>query len=299
MSAFVNLLAIWTLVVGFSLQVGGQVPAHSQPQPGGEITVKLETQPSKAPGSSFLETLKAFAELAGVLAWPSVLGIFVITQRKVLGRLFESVIEVVRFSTRIKLGDMIDVEVDRSAKQAEQQQTPTREIPPVEVEAAGRVSRLVGQLDLPGLRTRMLAFAREYEATRSSMPPGPERTRAMNAIVAKMRTLAMACRPLVKEFTSSVDSPGIRLAGISILQLSPDLEYLDWLVQRMGTEQPFVLFHASIAILAAVRGYGSTHRDVLKAAVERALEKVRAFTPGPPDRNTVETLTRALSELGN
>jgi hypothetical protein len=292
LSAKLSVAALCVLFCITGLQAYGQ----GQPQGGGTLTVKLDTLGSQRGG--FVETAKAVADLASALAWPALFGILLITQRDALKRLFESLIEVVRFSTRIKLGDMIDLEVDRSAKQAGQQAAPTRDIPAVEVEAASRVDRLVGSTDLPGVRARMIAFAREYEGTRSSMAPGPPRTRAMNAVVAKMRTLAMAAKPLLAEFAESQDSPGMRLVAISILQLSPDLEYLDWLVKRMSSEQPFVFFQASVAILAIARSYGTTNRKEIAGAAERALKVVNSFGPGPPDRNTVDTLQLALSELG-
>jgi hypothetical protein len=209
-------------------------------------TVRVEIESQKQKESSLADTLKAAAELLGVLLWPSVFVTLLVTQRKPLTRLLDSVVELVTSSTHIKLGDFIDVEVNRSALQAEQNDSPAREVPAEEAEAAARVSRLVGESELPGVRERMLEFAREYEATRSNMKPGPERTRAMNAIVAKMRTLAIAARPLLREFATAGHSPGISLVALSILQLRPNLEYVPWLVDCMSAEQAFVLFHASL-----------------------------------------------------
>lgn len=74
----------------------------------------------------------------------------------------------------------------------------------------------------------MLGLAREYETTRASMPPGDQRTRRMEVIVTKMRTLGLAAYPYVSEFSRS-SSPGERLAAIAILQTSPDPQYWEWL----------------------------------------------------------------------
>jgi hypothetical protein len=64
----------------------------------------------------------------------------------------------------------------------------------------------------------------------------------------------------------------------------------------MKTEQPFVFYQASNALLSAVRAYGSTHGTQLKAAPNQALQSVNSFH-GKPDVNTVETLELAIGEL--
>jgi hypothetical protein len=192
---------------------------------------------------------------------------------------------------------MIDVEIDRSAKSAAGRDTTKPEPTVQEIEAAARVSRIAESADLSDIRARLLEFAREYEATRSNMKPGPERTRAMNGIVAKMRTISMAATPLLGELANDQTSPGKRLAALAILQLSPDVNYLKWLVERMTVEQPFVFFHASLAILAMVRRYGTQAQDELMKAIKQSLDSVQSFSGGPPDRNTIEVLRTAQSEL--
>lgn len=187
--------------------------------------------------------------------------------------------------------------MDRSAKQAVQNPSLEREVPLEEREAATRVDKLIGDSELDVVRQRMLEFAREYEATRANLKPGPERTSAMNAIVAKMRTLAIAARPCLDEFVKADDSAGTRLAAITILQLSPSLDHVSWLAGRMTEEQPFVFYHASLALLASVRAFGARDLERLKSSIEQCLKEVKSFRDGPPDRNTIEVLTQALSEL--
>jgi len=260
------------------------------------ITLRLET-PSTGSKCAFVETLKASTEFLAAVAWPGAFLTLIITQRKQISRLFDALLNVVQSSTRIKLGELIDLEVDRSVRQAEQRPTPSREVSNEELEAASRVGRIVSTTELPAIRARLLEAAHEYEATRANLPPGPARTRAMNAVVAKMRTLAIAGKPLLKEFTAASDSSGMRLAATAILQLSPDLNYVGWLAERMKTEQPFVFFHASLALLATARSYGSTAAKQLRPALERALEAVMSFEGGVPDANTVEVLKAGLREL--
>lgn len=266
-----------------SAQTPAQQPQRSGPASDRSLTVRLEAPKAEGQQSSVVEIMKAIAELFGALAWPTVLALLLVTQRKALSRLLEALVAIVQSSSRIKFGDLIDVEVDRTARDAERQPSPSREVPTEELEAASRLGRVVTEAELPTVREKMLEFAREYEATRSNMKPGPERTRVMNSIVAKMRTLAIAATPLLAEFATRRDSPGARLAAITILQLSPKLEYLGWLVDRMRNEQPFVFFHASVALLAMTRRFGTVAGNDLRTAIEQSLKTVGSFTGGPPE----------------
>jgi hypothetical protein len=193
---------------------------------------------------------------------------------------------------------MIDVEINRNARAAETRETPSVEATSMEIEAAAKVGRMTEFSDLSTIRAGKLEFAREYEATRSNMKPGADRTRAMNAIVAKMRTLAIPAVPLLHEFADDRNSPGKRLAALAILELSPDLSYLKWIVERMGSEQPFLLFHASLALLAMVRYYGAPSRKDLEPALKHSLEIVESFRGGTPGRNTNRRVAYSTSGIG-
>ncbi len=146
------------------------------------------------------------------------------------------------------------------------------------------------------IKTRMLAFAQEYETIRASMRPGSDRTRAMNGVVAKMRTLAFAADLFLDEFMAASNSPGARLAAVCILQMKPEMRAVPWLVERMRVEQPFVFFHASVALLNAVRRFGAAERATLSAALAAALQQVQSFGE-KADANTIRSLTLAQSEL--
>ena len=261
------------------------------------LTIKVEAPPQRPQFTTFGEYIGAASELLRAVAWPFVFVVLVLTQRRPLGSFLEAVVELLQHSNHIKLGDMIDVEVSRNAKEAAARETPADEATPSEIEAAARVGRMAEPSDLPTIRARILEYAREYEATRSSMKSGPSRTQAMNAVVAKMRTLGIAAEPLLRELTNDKLSPGKRLAALAILQLAPDLGQVDWIVERMGQEQPFLLFHASLALLSMVRSFGVQSRNVLEPALRRSLELVRSFSGGHPDHNTVETLQLAMNEL--
>ncbi len=176
-------------------------------------------------------------------------------------------------------------------------------IPGGEVAAAARVRSLLDTAPNATLReaaeaaikARMESFAQGYETTRASMRAGPERTRAMNGVVAKMRTLALASDFLLDEYMEA-SSPGKRLAAVCILQMKPEMRAVPWLADRMRVEQPFVFFHASVALLNAVRRFGEAEKPTLQRSIEAALKQVQSFGEHA-DTNTVRSLTLALSEL--
>ncbi len=263
------------------------------------------------------EVLGGIAAILSAIAWPLLLGGVLYFFRKQLGELLTSVVGIAASSGKVKIWQVefdrtVEAQLDESETLAREHKTtytiPDRQlgatIPPAEVQAANRVRSLLDKAPetsvrhevLDSIRSRMLNFAQEYETTRAGMPSGPERTNAMNAIAAKMRTLALAADPFLEEFHADTGSPGKRLAAICILQLAPDMKYVPWLADRMGVEQPFLFFHASVALLRAVRGYGTLHRDELRIALERSLATVNRYGE-QRDQNTVRTLTLALSEL--
>jgi hypothetical protein len=259
--------------------------------------------------------LNGIAAILSAIAWPTLVAVVLYWFRRPIGSLVTTAVGIAASSSKVKIWQ---IEFDRDLQQQldETSHEALSRLPSVteqqigtpishsEVQAATRVRSLVDEAP-PGsvrsdiqesIRQRMLGFAKEYESTRAAMHSGPERTRAMNAIAAKMRTLALAADPFLDELARDNDSPGRRLAAICILQLVPHADWVPWLADRMSAEQPFVFFHASVALLSAVRKYGAQQHDLLKAAINRALAQVQSFGDNC-DKNTVRSLALALSEL--
>ena len=95
------------------------------------------------------------------------------------------------------------------------------------------------------------SYAHLYERTRQRMPPSPDRTQRMEQIFVKMCNLATASYPLLDELASS-PSPGERLAAVAILQVFAAERSLPFLVKLVGSEKPFVGYHAARALQFAV-----------------------------------------------
>jgi TIR domain/HEAT repeats len=107
------------------------------------------------------------------------------------------------------------------------------------------------QSSLDLVRHQVRSYARLYERTRQRMRPSDERTRRMEQIFEKMRLLATASYPLLDELSGS-PSPGERLAAVAILQVFATEQYLPFLVKLVGSEKPFVGYHAVRALHFAV-----------------------------------------------
>ena len=57
---------------------------------------------------------------------------------------------------------------------------------------------------------------------------------------------------------------------MTILQSTPNSDYIDWLAERLGEEKPFIGYHACVALLSAVRTLDASHAQELRTAIAAA-----------------------------
>jgi hypothetical protein len=239
------------------------------------------------------EFLKALAALISAVAWPLLLGIIIWLARNELLSLIRS-IESLTFpgggvNFRKELNKIIlESQVEKSAKN----RFPTEQ----QFKAAERIGHLARHIDLSAIRDQLSAFAAEYERIRATMQSGDERTRRMEVVVAKIRTLAIAALPLLDELSTS-HSPGHRLATVAILQVTPDPRYIDWLAERFARETPFVSYHAAVALLTAARMSSEEIRPKILAAIHRAKELLGAGNDTTDRFQVLDTAERELIHL--
>jgi hypothetical protein len=81
--------------------------------------------------------------------------------------------------------------------------------------------------------------------------------------------------------------------------MAPSDRYLSWLEERFKSERPFIFYQASIALMEAVRTFGSSQKSNLLAVINSALDHLKAFTNVAPDRNSINVLSAALEEHRN
>jgi len=158
---------------------------------------------------------------------------------------------------------------------------------------SSEVSRFTASLDL--VRSQVRSYARLYEITRQRMRPSHERTERMEQIFVQMRALATASYPLLDELGNS-PSPGERLAAIAILQVFATEHWLPFLVKLVGSEKPFVGYHATKALQFAVGALDSRSHKQLLDGLHSAQAALKSASVGfDTDRQTV--LRTAEQEL--
>ena len=132
----------------------------------------------------------------------------------------------------------------------------------------------------------------EYAEIRSRMDSGDTRTRKMEIVVTKMRSYASAAAPSLRTLADSKPN-GDRLAAIAVLQVYPRADYIDWLGAQCLDRQPFLAYHAAVALLTSVRALGERNRQALQSAIDNGLKGLGA----KHDTDRYRTLMAALSEL--
>lgn len=190
--------------------------------------------------------IDAIAHLVSALAWPAIALCALLVFRRPLMNILPKIREIEVAGVKAKIeGELVQAE-QNAASLSGKSGAPS----PSELQQARSVEELTEPSDMGFVRAQAEALAAEYEKVRSSMRSSDARTREMEKVVAKMRVLGRAAFGLRHEFSVS-PSPGLRLQAVAILQVLPDPEYLDWLVDRVATEPPFVGYHAAVALLVA------------------------------------------------
>ena len=261
-------------------------------------------------GDTPVSILSGIAAILNAVAWPLVLVAVIIAFRSKIATLFDVLTKKLATASKVKAWqleiesaeqDIKDV-VDKAASGASVQQLGAK-IPENQLQAAQEVDKRlrdapISQSSALGVVQKQIrAQCDQYEQLRNEMPGGSLRTRRMNEIAAKMRSLSLAARPLLDSFVSS-QSVGERLAAICILQVAPDYNYFPWLIERIKTErQPFIFFQAAVAVLELVKGGSYRGNSSVKREIESALQHVSSFAGGTPDKNTIDVLNLALSKV--
>lgn len=242
------------------------------------------------------------------LAWPLVAGAIVVVFRSELRSILCTLTQRLSSAQTFKVGP---VEIGGIFEAAEQRTraalsvapTPAPDIPHEQVETS---EKLEEQLDtsgvslnerLPAARARLTKLAANYDRLRAEAPAGEYRTRRMNEIVGLMRTFALPGLPLLAQLAASA-SPGERLAAVAILQVRSFASYIPWLQARFLEEtQVFLLYNTALVLRRLARMPDVKDHPELGVAIAFALERVRAFTGGTPDANTVDVLEDAQAFL--
>jgi hypothetical protein len=244
----------------------------------------------------YAKLLTGIAALVGALAWPlavfAIIYIFRIEVRSILSKL-PILLE------RVKKASVagIALELDRVADaEAETGGDKHGNITPRQIEAAARIAVQTQEVGSRELLKELDRLCLEYDSLRRTLPSGENRTRAMTRVVVKMRSLAPSLVDFLNIYKGS-GSPGSRLAAITMMQMVPHVADVEWLGERFSSEQPFVFYHAALALqnVANICNTPDKKAHVL-AVAQQALATVKGFA-GVADQTTIEVLEMLLSSL--
>jgi hypothetical protein len=239
------------------------------------------------------DLLKSIASLISAVSWPLIVLLIIFYYKDEIRSLILRIKTAKVGPVSMDLSPEVKATVEESGEAAAQKDE--RGISEDELARSRTVQVLTGPDDLPALRAQMLALAAEYMQVRSSMRASDNRTRRMEVVVSKMRTLGGAAYSLRHEFANG-NTPGERLAALAMLQVTPDLNMVDWIVSRISAaERPFVQYHALLAFLYAVRNAPLEALDRMKAAYRLAQTQLGAIGPDADRRNLLADIGRELN----
>lgn len=240
------------------------------------------------------ELITSIAALVAAAAWPTVAAVFLVANRRRIGRAMDRFPDLVSRVKSFKLPGF-EAELDRAAQMIERRPDSVENIGIDEIRTAAHIEARAGDVDRGILFGQVQALSHEYEITRRVMRAGRERTRTMTRIFLKMRMLGPSVVFMLDDLKGS-ERAGDRLFAIAIMQVDDTSADIPWLEERFKLERPFAFFHAANAlrILADLPEQRVAHEA--REAARRALDVVRSFSAGTPDRETIRLLEDAAAE---
>jgi len=264
---------------------------------------------NEAPVPIIVQTLSGIAAILQAIAWPIVAVLFFSIYRSKIGPFLDILTTKLAAATKVKAGQL-EFEIVQEIKEVVEKTGGSAgggiengEIPKSQREAAKEIDRKLREAPLAeqnvfkAVEYQIQYQVKEYERIRIEMQAGPQRTRKMNEIAGKIRSLSLAGRPLLRSLTQS-ESAGERLAAFCFLQVVPEFGYFSWLINRIMVEpQAFLLFQAAVAVLELVRARMYPDATKIREQIELAMRHVSDFKDGKPDQNTIDVLNEALGLL--
>ena len=253
--------------------------------------IKAAATSGTAHEQSFLVYLKSATEFFNSVAWPTTAVFCAFLFRQQITKFIEDVDTVKIFGAEISR--KLKQSADEASVATGLSSAPSRG----ELIRATEVEGLAARANVATIRQQANELAAEYERIRRTLWAGVSRTRQMEIVVSKMRTLARAFYPLRHDYADS-NSPGKRLMVIAALQVDPDYDMLEWLAERLELEKPFVGYHSAVALLLAMRTpEAEFHLAQIEPAVRTASQS-RSSLGSDSDRiRTLDNVERQLEIL--
>jgi hypothetical protein len=233
--------------------------------------------------------LTAIAAIIAAVAWPFALLVVLLVYRKPIGIAAIKIPMILDRVHSLKIG-ALEAELDKVAS-VSAASSGKGNVTPDQARVAARIESQASDLGPQELLKQLDRLSLEYDTMRNSMPSGYERTAAMTSVLIKMRALAPSTSFRIDAYKGS-GSPGSRLAAIAMMQMEPNLGDLEWLEGRFRAENPFIFYHAALALRnMATHADGEELRSKISAVAKSAKFVVENFEYGVPDPDTIEALS--------
>jgi hypothetical protein len=238
----------------------------------------------------------AIAELVSAIAWPTVIAVLLLTQRSRLTSLIDRIESVSWPGGGAQFGKQVERESDKVLASSS---GATPEVSERQLQAAANIGELSLTVSPDVVRRQIHALAEEYERVRAAMAPGDARTRRLELIATRMRTLGRAARPYLSELMTSA-SAGERLAAIASFQVAPTVDpaQVSWLGDRVIHEKPFVGYHAAVALVGSARVASEDDRDIVREAITKAKRSLEGKRVDTDRWNTILVAEAELARNG-
>jgi hypothetical protein len=234
---------------------------------------------------SAAKLITSLAALVAAIAWPAVFLVALLVFR----RPFKELVGRLR---KGKVG-FVEVELEQIALSVEEKSQDSSGLVTVEqVHSAARIKARSDDIGRTELLQQLDALCLEYDALRRTLSPSNERTRAMTRVIVKMRLLGLSVVDQIAAYKSS-GSPGSRLAAIAIMQMTPQAADLDWLLNRFNENQPFIFYHAALALQNLANTSGGDQLEKVINTARQGLNLINSFD-GKVDQNSVLVLNSII-----
>lgn len=245
-----------------------------------------------------IRLLAAVAAVLGAVAWPGTFFAVVYMFRSEIKSALNRVPNIFDRVKKASLPGGVVLELDRVANaEVDSGVDKGGKITPRQREVAARIAAETRDVSSDAILGELDKLCLEYDSLRRSSPPGVDRTRAMTRVLVKMRSIAPSVAGFLDIYKGS-GSPGSRLAAIAMMQMDPHVADLEWLRDRFSYEQPFLFYHAALA-LQNFANFCVTADDKrhLREIALQALNIVKGYKGGSPDRETIQVLDMLIASL--
>ena len=240
------------------------------------------------------ELVNAWAAMAQALVWPIVFVVTLFIYRNAIKSLLKGFPDIFRRLNKLDLPGGISAYL--SGEKSDVNSLNSGQVTEKQIVESNKIAEKLTFSQAKQATSVMDDLINEYDKIRRDIPfSSQERTRILDGIVIKMRVLSASLVDRIGAYRNSV-SPGARLAAVVIMQMEPLTVDTEWLVKRFSSEQPFIFYHAAIALERSFHYHADPARKLIWQAADDALNILSKFD-GDADQNSLDVLEDIL-DLG-